>query len=271
MGKEAEKMVWSYSRLTSFEHCKYEFYLKYIVKDENKYLAEGNFFADVGIFVHEILAMIFEGNLTPDEASLYYVDNFDANVLYKAKKATMERTFELCADYFANVDFGWLNDYDILGVETRVQVNIKGYPFVGFIDLLLRDKRDGKIVIVDNKSSEYPFKKDGSVKASSKQNFSKYKKQMYLYSYAVYEQYGEFPKEICWNHFKDGGQMATIPFIEEDYHAAIDWLIDTIHIAKQETAYEPKQDYFYCNNLCSFRSSCEYAKHEKKKYYRKRK
>ena len=37
---DIDKMQWSYSRLTSFENCKYEFYLNYIVNDDDKYLPE---------------------------------------------------------------------------------------------------------------------------------------------------------------------------------------------------------------------------------------
>lgn len=258
--EDIDKMRWSYSRLTSFEHCKYEFYLNYIVNDDNEYLSEGNFYAEVGSFVHEILAMIFNGELTPDEASQYYVDNFDNNVFYKTRKSTMDKTFETCADYFASVDFGWLNDYEILGVELEVKFKLEGYDFVGYIDLLLRDKRDGKIVVVDNKSSEYPFKLNGDVKAKSKHSFENYKKQMYLYSYAVMEKYGEFPKEITWNHFKDGGKFATIPFKKDEYDTAVKWFVDTIHTIEQETDYDVTLDYFYCTNLCNFRNSCEYAK-----------
>ena len=258
-------MRWSYSRLTSFEHCKYEFYLNYIVHDDDLYLAEGNFYAEVGSFVHEILEKIFKGELSPDDASQYYVDNFDSHVFYKAKKPIMDKAFETCADYFATVDFGWLNDYEILGVEMKTEFEIAGYKFVGYIDLLVRDKRDGRIVVIDHKSSKYPFKNDGSVKADAQQNFDKYKKQMHLYSYAVKELYGEFPKEIIWNHFKDGGRFAAIPFSVDDFNEAVKWFEDTIHQIEAEDSYEPdiekvKNDYFYCTQLCSFRKSCEYCK-----------
>lgn len=255
---DIDKMRWSYSRLTSFEHCKYEFYLNYIVNDDEEYLSEGNFYAEVGSFVHEILAMIFEGKLTPDEASQYYVDNFDDNVFYKTKQSTMDKTFETCANYFADVDFGWLNDYEILGVEMENKFQIEGYDFIGYIDLLVRDKRDGKIVVIDNKSSEYPFRLDGKVKAKSKQSFENYKKQMYLYSYAVMEKYGEFPKEITWNHFKDN-KIATIPFVKSEYDETVKWFVDTIHVIEKEQNFEPNKDFFYCHNLCNFRNSCEYV------------
>lgn len=257
--EDIDKMLWSYSRITSFENCKYEFYLNYIINNDNEYLSEGNFYAEVGSFVHEILAMIFNGKLTPDEALQYYTDNFNNNVFYKTKKSTMNKTFEICADYFANVDFGWLNDYEILGVELEVKFKIKDYDFVGYIDLLLRDKRDNKIVIVDHKSSAYPFNLNGKVSCKAKETFPKYKMQMYLYSCAVMEKYGEFPKEITWNHFKEG-KFTTIPFKKDEYDTAVKWFVNTIHTIEQETDYDARLNYFYCTNLCNFRNSCEYAK-----------
>ena len=258
--EDINKMCWSYSRLTSFEHCRYEFYLNYIINDNEQYLSESNFYAEVGQFVHEILAKIFNGELKLSDAAQYYIDNFDKNVFYQVKKSTMDKTYEICADYFSEVNFDWLKDYDILGVEMETRFKIDDYDFLGFIDLLLRDKRDGKIVIVDNKSSDYPFKKDGTIKAKSKQSFENYKRQMYLYAYAVYDKYGEYPKEITWNHFKNGGQIATIPFDKNEFDNVIKWAIDTIHIIEKESEYEPNIDYFYCNNLCNFRNSCEYIK-----------
>ena len=81
---------------------------------------------------------------------------------------------------------------------------------------------------------------------------------MYLYCHAVYQMFGEFPKEIIWNHFKDGGKFATIQFSKDDYDKTIKWFKDTLKIIESENEYEPTQDYFYCYNLCNFRHSCEY-------------
>ena len=89
-------------------------------------------------------------------------------------------------------------------------------------------------------------------------SFESYKKQMYLYCHAIHQAYGEFPKEITWNHFKDGGQFATIPFIQSEYEEAMKWFKDTIKTIEIEEAFEPSEDFFYCSNLCNFRHSCEY-------------
>ena len=253
-----QKTRWSYSRTTCFGHCKYEYYLDYVINDDNLYLSEGNYYAEVGSFVHDILAKIFSGELSQDDAAQYFVDNFDDNVFYKVKKSTMDKTFEQLADYFANLDISWINNYEIIGVELEVKFKIDKYEFIGYIDLLLRDKRDGKIVVLDHKSAEYPFKSNGEVKKKSEHSLNLYKKQMYLYCHAVKELYGELPKEIVWNHFKDGGKLATIQFVQGEYEDTINWFRETIRTIKKEKKFEASQDFFYCNNLCNFRASCEY-------------
>lgn len=257
--EQIDKMQWSYSRLSNFDTCKYCFYLNYIINDDDEYLSEGNFYAEAGSFMHEILAMFFSGKLTQEEALQYYIDNFDNNVFYEVKPSTREKTYELCADYLRDGDFFWIKNYEILGVELKVEFTIKGYRFICFIDLLLRDKRDGKIVVLDHKSSPYPFKKDGGVKKNSEKSFSHYKMQMYLYCHAIKELYGEFPKEITWNHFKDMGKFATIPFKKSEYNKTMKWIIDTIHVIENEETFEPTLDYFFCKNICNFRNVCEYC------------
>lgn len=260
--------VWSYSRTTCFGRCKYEFYLGYVLRDEDLYPSEGNYYAEVGSLVHETLEKIFKGEIPEREAALYFVDNYEKQVVYKVKKSTMERTYKACLDYFLTTDFSWVKDYDILGVELKQRFVIDDIEFVGYIDLLLRDKSDGKIIVLDHKSAPYPFQKNGKVKKNQERGFESYKKQMYLYCNSIYQQFGEFPKAIVWNHFKDGGKFAVIPFKMDEYEESIRWFIDTIKTAETETAYEPSPEYFYCSTLCNFRNDCEYREEvaPKRKY-----
>ena len=257
-----DNMRWSYSRVTCYDHCPYNFYLRYIIDDDSQYLAEGNYYAEVGSFVHSILEKIFKGELQVDDALQYYIDNFDNNVVYTTKQSSMEKTYEACADYFATVDFSWLKDYEILGVEKKVDIDISGHRFVGYIDLLVRNNETKEISVIDHKSSAYPFKKDGkSVLKKSKEGFSKYSKQMYLYCKSVIEEYNEYPKWIIWNHFKDQ-KFAKIPFVKKDYEKAITWFSNKIKRIENDESFEPNIEYFFCKNLCDFRSCCEYAKQD---------
>lgn len=255
-----DKQCWSYSRVTCFCNCKYEFYLNYIVNDDEQYLAEGNYYAEVGSFVHMILAMIFDGKLKKEDSAQYFIDNYENNVFYTVRQSTMDKTKETIIDYFNNLDIAWLSKYEIVGVELEMRFNVNEYDFVGYIDLLLKDKIDGKFIVLDHKSVEYFFKANGDVKKKSEHDFDTYKKQMYLYCHSVYQKYGEYPKMICWNHFKDSGKISKIPFNKKEYDKAVKWYLDTIKSITKEEAFEPTKDFFYCSQLCNFRASCEYNK-----------
>ena len=113
--KELKNMTWSFSRLSTFDQCKYQFYLDYIINDDDIYLSEGNFYSEVGSYVHDILEKIFNGKIKLEEAGEYFIEHYDDNVVYSVRQSTMNKTIEACADYFAEVDFDWLKDYEILG------------------------------------------------------------------------------------------------------------------------------------------------------------
>lgn len=257
---KVDNMVWSYSRLSEFAQCRYAFYLKYLEGDADR-VAEGNYYAEVGSFVHEILAKIFNGELTVDEAPEYFAEHFDDNVFYKTRKSIMDSTYEACANYFADVSFDWLKDFDIVGVEKKVDIEIGGEKFIGFIDLLLRDKETGEYILIDHKSAAYPLSKSGTVLKSKQKSYESYKKQMYLYCKAVHDLYGVYPTKIAWNHFKSLNWVE-IPFIKEDFDEAMQWFSDQINEIKAEETFPETMDFFYCHNLCDFRSSCEYVQFE---------
>lgn len=257
--KEVNDMLWSYSRLSSFEQCKYQFYLRYIIGDDELYLQEGNFYAELGSYVHSILEKIFNGELDVEDASQYFVDHYDDNVFYNVNRYIEDKAFDGCAEYFANLMLDWLKDYEVSGVEKKIESKIDGQPFIGYIDLLLKDKRTGEYTIVDHKSSQYPLTKSGKrVLKSEEEKFKCYKHQMYLYCHGIKELYGEFPKWIVWNHFKASAYVR-IPFDKNEYKDALEWFNDTVSAIEKEDNFEPQQNFFYCRNLCAFRSSCEYA------------
>lgn len=252
---------YSYSKLSSYEHCPYGYYLNYKLTEQEKeacgYLAEGNYYAENGSLVHDIHAKYFSDELPIDDLASYYIEQYDNEICYKVRESIMKKTFECCADYFATVDFEWMKGYKIIGIELKVELEICVYKFIGFIDLLLENEETGEIWLIDHKSSAYPFKKDGGVLAKSKESFESYKKQMYLYCHAVKEIYGKLPTKISWNHFKES-KIATIQFNQQEYEESLKWFEETIHTIEKDENFEPKLDFFYCSNLCDYRNSCEY-------------
>lgn len=102
------------------------------------------------------------------------------------------------------------------------------------------------------------MKKNGkSPLKSEEKNFEKYKRQMYLYSKAVYDEYGEYPKYIVWNHFKDK-KILKIPFNMEEYEDTLIMIEATVHAIENDDEFPAMEDYFFCHQLCNYRGSCEY-------------
>ena len=71
-----EDMVWSYSRIESFDSCPYKFYLKYISEEED----EPRFYAQYGSFMHRILEKYYRGELPKDEMLTEFLLNFSTEV-----------------------------------------------------------------------------------------------------------------------------------------------------------------------------------------------
>lgn len=265
MAGKTSKNRYSFSKLDCYEKCKYSYYLKYILGEdgEDEYIAEDNYYAEVGSLIHDILAKILDGTMLVDEAPEYFIENYDKTVVHKVKKSIMDKIYDLCLDYLATEDFSWMEGYEVVGVELRTELIVGGYDFIGFIDLLLRNTETGEYWLVDHKSAPYPFRKDGKgVLAKSKKSFESYKRQMYLYCHAIKEIYGSFPTKITWNHFKEQ-KLATIDFNLEDYEDTLKWFAETIkEIEKEEELFEPTKEFFHCTYICDYRNCCEYKKYK---------
>lgn len=271
---QIKDMLFSYSRITTYENCPYQFYLQYILKDKENYPPENNFYAKNGSAVHEAFEKMLKKIVTPEEAVEVYAELFN-EIKEKVRESTMEKTFNMCLDAFES--FGledFLEKYEIVGVESKLSTEINGIPFYGFLDVLLRDRSDGRLVLMDHKSAKPFFKKDGTVYATLKHQFNEYKDQACLYAKLVYDNYGEYPKEVIWNHFKHDCTFTKIPITEEEVEEKIKWFSETYKKLCEEEDFLPKQyllhpneykdDSFFCTNLCNFRRSCEYINEYKK-------
>lgn len=251
-----DTMSWSFSRLNSFYNCPYEWYLHYVKCVPNK----SNFFAEYGSFIHKILEMYEKDELSIFEISQYYEDNFNAEVPSDAppnKYVDIRQSYyDKGLDYLNNIDL-LLDNYEVLGIEKEVKFQIADYEMIGYIDLLLKEKETGKIIILDHKSASLKFKKNGEISKTDEKHFLEFKRQLYLYSMAVIEEYGHVDF-LEWNLFKDRKSIR-INWVEEEYVEAVQWAIDTIKLIEREMTWFPNPDFYYCHYLCGQRdNACEY-------------
>ncbi len=253
-----DTMTWSFSRLNSFGNCPYEWRSNYIDKKPQR----DNFFAQFGSLNHGILEDYAKGKLTLFDLSAAYENRFPETVTEPAPWTKtgdlLDVYYEKGKDYFDNIDLD-LDNYDVLGVEKKVSFEIDGIPMIGYIDLLLKNKDTGEITILDHKSGSLKFKKNGEL-SKSKDNIAHitgFKRQLYLYSVAIMEEYGRVDY-LEWNLFKDRKHYK-IPWSKKEFEESKSWAVKTVKKIQKEKDWAANIDNkYYCINLCSQRSDCPY-------------
>lgn len=251
-----DTMQWSFSRLNSYYNCPYEWKLHYL--ECNK--SENGFFGEFGSLIHTILEKYVKGEISLFELNQYYEAHFCVDVPHDAppnKYVDIRQSyFDKGQEYINNIDLD-LRKYEVLGVELKVNYEINGKDFVGYIDLLLRDKNTEDIVIVDHKSVSIKVLKNGNISKSDQQYFLEFKRQLYLYSIPIINEYGSVSK-LKWNMFKDQ-KWIEIPWKKEEFDEAVQWAKDTLKLIENEKEWPPNPEYYYCHYLCGQRNcACEY-------------
>lgn len=243
-------MTWSYSRITSFEDCPYRFFLKYIklIPGEKK------FFASYGTFMHSILEKFLSGELSQDELVPYYLLHYMQEIPQRAPSS------KVSSNYFSQgLDYleGELSlPSEVLASEERYRFSLGERSFVGIVDLVCRE--DG-MCIVDHKSRALKPRSRRAKPTLTDQELDRYLRQLYLYSVPVSEKYGERPKALCFNCFRQKCFIRE-PFVEEKKEQAIDWALDTIEKIEQNKEWNPRIEPFKCRYICDVGYACEYAK-----------
>lgn len=242
--------VWSFSRLKCYEQCPHAFYMKYL----DKVPQEGNHYADFGSFVHKILQKFYTGELKKNELVSYYLKYYDEEVLPERNEKVSVTNYLNGLKYFRNIeDF----NKEIIGVERRVDGEISGNKFTGYIDLLYKES-DGGIVIRDHKS--HPIKEKNPTKPrKTDEDFDKYALQLYIYANMIRKELRTPVKYIEFNCFKTGTVPRELASSVRELDA-VRWVCETIGKIKYDEDFMPNPEYYYCNNLCEFRSVCDYRK-----------
>ena len=241
-------MTFSFSRLNGFSgSCKYCWFQNYANGRKD---GINNAFAEYGLMMHEILEGLDKDELNLWDTVPIFEERFQDVSAFPYNKWVdlRERYYEQGIKYLSNYEID--DRYDVISVEENVNVTIGGYKFTGYIDKLIRDKKDNKMIVLDHKSkSEFKSKKEQM----------EYARQLYLYAYAVNELYGEYPKSLFFNMFRFGREVE-IEFVEEDMNEAIKWMIDTIDEIKACDEFPVTEDKFFSEELCNFRHDDEHIK-----------
>jgi hypothetical protein len=145
--------------------------------------------------------------------------------------------------------------YNMIDVEKEVNFEIGGYPFVGYIDYL--GEKDGDYFIVDNKSRDLKPRSNNGKKTANDELIDKMLRQLYIYSTGVKNEFGRFPKALCFNCYK-AGTFIVEPFDEEKYKESIEWATKCIDEILLTTHFPPNIDFFNCKYICGLGEQCCY-------------
>lgn len=244
-----EDMTWSYSRIEAFSDCPYRFFLKYIHGSSE----QDKFYATYGSLMHELIEEYYTEGISNDELCTRFLMRFPEKVIG-------ERPSQDAATKYIMGGLEYLRsfkpfEYNVVGVEKKVEFQINGYPFVGFIDFL--GELDGEYYIVDNKSRDLRPRSNRKKPTAKDRELDEMLRQLYLYSAAVKQEYGKFPKSLCFNCFRTGVFIEE-PFKVEDYESAISWATENIEYIKESDDFHPSIDYFACRYICGVSDDCVY-------------
>ena len=252
-----DSIRFSYSAVSSFQTCKYGYKLNYIDKAPRIQ----NFFGEFGLLVHDCFEEFFKGNLEAFELSQYYDDKYEEMV----KTPPPNFLSQLDSKYrkqglkfFDSFSFD-KSKYDILAIEDKIDFEIGDIKLVAKPDLVLKEKKTGKIIQYDYKTST-PFRIDKRTGKEIKdtKKLEGYYKQMFIYSYAL-RNHKNMPLDETILLFTRLNREVKLPWTLEEETNAINWMLDIItDIRKEEEFLFDNSSSFFCNNLCGVRESCKY-------------
>lgn len=218
--------------------------LQYIDKKPS----DGNFFSDYGTFGHELLERWAKGEVKATALASEYDDLYHLSVTHDPPpfpRGMAEKYYDAGSAYFRDFD-GFGAEWEILSVEERFQITIRGHCVIGIADLVLRNKESGAIVVIDHKSKS---------KKSMDKEIDLYRHQLYIYALFVKQKYGVFPEKIVFNMFKEGYLIEEC-FDERCLKETEDWVADVIRMIEADEGYEARPNEYFCRFLCGVSGFC---------------
>jgi hypothetical protein len=257
--------TFSYSSVSTFNTCPYSFKLTYLDSKPR----ENNFYGQYGTLVHECFEKFFSGEIEAFDLSQYYRENYKRLVTLYAPTPPYgldERYQNQGQEFFDSFSFN-KDDYKVLLVEDTINFDLNYLMVVAKPDVVLRHRETGKTILLDYKTAT-PYrndKKTGKEIVDTKK-INGYHKQMFLYTYALRtERKMPIDEIILW--YTRLNRMVTIPWTLQQEDESVKWFDDSITKIKAEEHFKPNTSSpYFCNNLCSVRTYCEYKPENMDKY-----
>jgi len=248
--EKINKIRFSFSGLSTFHGCKHSYLLTYLTDGVER---TGNFFSDYGLLVHEVLEKFFREELELIELADYFSDNYTRMVARKPPAFIKEQPYiEQGRRFFETFDFD-RDAYEVLIIEDKIDVDLLNYNLVVKPDLVLKHKESGKIFLMDYKTSI--IEKKGKI---DEEKLDGYKRQMYMYS--LYLQTKNIKVDEVWLWFirQEQNQVSKFKVTKKGLSDISKWISETVTLIKSEDDFAPDIQPFFCKNLCSVSSYCEF-------------
>jgi putative RecB family exonuclease len=246
-------VVYSHSRLETFEKCKLKFKYQYI----DKIIPEigQNIEAHLGKVVHSTLEWIYHkaqvGETPTIEQIIFYYtekwqEEFNKDILIVKKDLTETNYFNkgvefLVGYYMKHAPF----EENTIAIEHKIEIDLTDdIKLIGFIDRLVENIEKNEIEIHDYKTSN-------SMPTEKQMNDNR---QLALYSLAIRETYGK-DKNICliW-HFLAHDVKICIRKTEEELEQLKSDIIDLVKQIEETKDFPPNKS-ILCN-WCQYQDIC---------------
>jgi hypothetical protein len=216
-----------------------------------------NAFAEKGTLIHDLLDQWAKGNLAKDDMVDEYERRYSDEVVTAwppYPKGQAQKNYDKGLEFLRTFDE--FNGYEVLSAEEKFKIDLtladgSTRPFIGIIDMMLKDKKTNNIIICDHKSK--------SLSSFKKEEDKMYRQQLLYASYVV-EKYGRWPDSLMFHLFNENGVKMERLFSLEDYRETIKWATEQIKKIENYSVIDwlqckEKPDYF-CNWLCGARKIC---------------
>lgn len=239
-----DAMDWSYSRVSAFDQCPRMFDLTYLqCKDRVE-----NAFAQWGTLAHSLLERYFRHEIELWDMSGLYENEYRKAITESFPFPRLEDSYyERGLEFFSTFSGQLGDEKEVLAVEERYTSILGGRPVVGVIDLV--PCNESGLIVCDHKSRG---------KWKSRQERRKYLRQLNIYAVRIKEKFGEWPRELWFNKFREG-ILDREPFSEQVAQEDVDWFLRSIDNIYKAESFPAKPDRFFCNYLCSVREHCEHS------------
>jgi hypothetical protein len=209
-----------------------------------------NPFAEYGTLCHSCLEHYMKGKTPVFALAEEYEERYDEEVTGMWPPFPVGlggKYFQQGLDFFSSWEGIDEDKYEIVDSEKDFVVDVGGYPVVGVIDAVLRNKETGRLVVWDWKSkSSTQMKKD----------LSEYIHQLYIYAMGCYKLYGEYPESLSFYLFRED-KMVTEHFSEDGLQETKDWIVSTIKKIEASSEYVVSPSGYFCKFICSVSDHCD--------------